>query len=313
MTSPALFAPSKLRLRGVFNPSSHSGRARRQVAGWSRGPHAVPVEWIESRSPAHLQDVIRAAQDQDLAALLVAGGDGTVTLAADALRDVEQRVPLAILPAGSGNDFARDLGIRGNLATPAALLAYGYPRDVDLIEVLPGGARAVCVASVGFDARALELIHGSRWPRSRLLNVYASLRALLTEPPPRVRVTWEGGGYEGPAVLVGVTNTRGYGGGFLLSPDAVLDDGLLDLCLVEDVGRARLLATFPRIFRGAHRETPGVRLVQTPWVRIESLSGELPLCLDGDLPRHATPVELRCRPRALRVIAPHLTPRGGGQ
>ena len=303
-------APAALRLRALYNPSSHSGRATRRVRAWAAGPRALPIPWIPSRSPEHLRELILAAQRERLDALLLAGGDGTLTLAAEALAGTEQRVPLAILPAGSGNDFARDLGVVGALAEPTALLARGRARAVDLIEVRAGGerTRAACVASVGFDARALELIHGSRWRRSRLLNVVCSLRALLSEPAAELRVSWEGGGYEGRALLVGVTNTRGYGGGFLLSPGARLDDGLLDLCLIEDVGRARLLAEFPKIFRGQHGDTPGVHLLQSPWVRIESLAGELPLCLDGERPQRTTPVELRSLPGALRVLAP---PAGG--
>ena len=308
------------RVAGVFNPSSASGRARRLIKAWSKSAGALDVDWVESRSAEHLQELVRAAQapsdEPPLDALLLAGGDGTVTLAAEALRGVEQRVPLAILPAGSGNDFARDLGIVGAAATPAGLLACGRPRWVDLAEVHTAGsgsagARFGCVASVGFDARALELIHGAWLPRSKLLNVWASLRALWSVPPAEVRVRWDAGEYEGRAMLVGVTNTRGYGGGFLLSPNARLDDGLLDLCLIGDIGRGRLVREFPRIFAGTHGERPGVLLAQSPWVTIESLGSleaPLPVCLDGERPLHTAPVELRALSQALWVIAPGVRP-----
>lgn len=306
------------RVQGVFNPSSASGRARRLVRSWGKQSHELGLEWKESQSAEHLIHLVRAAQTaevdgQPLDALLLAGGDGTVTLAAEALRGLRQRVPIAVLPAGSGNDFARDLGIVGAAATPAGLLACGQPRWVDLAEVQEAGsgrvgARFGCVASVGFDARALEIIHSAWVPRSKLLNVYASLRALWSVPPAEVRVTWDEGEFEGRAMLVGVTNTRGYGGGFLLSPGARIDDGLLDLCLIGDMGRGRLVREFPRIFAGTHGERPGVLLAQSPWVKIESLAGELPVCLDGERPVHTAPVELRALSQALCVVAPALEP-----
>lgn len=286
------------RARVLLNPSARSGRARRAC---ERLAARGDLEWVVSESPAHLRRLVRAAMQEPLSALLLAGGDGTVALAVDALEGPNP-VPLGVLPLGSGNDFARELGVARGTA-PGTLLEQGRPRWVDVARLEPGGPRYTCVASVGFDARALELIHGSRWPRSKLLNTTSALRALWSTPAAPVRVTWEGGAFEGPAMLVAATVTRGYGGGFLLSPGARLDDGLLDLCIVGDIGRARLVREFPRIFRGTHAGRPGVHLAQSPWVRIESLGPPLPVCLDGELARHRTPVTLRCEPRAVQVLA----------
>jgi diacylglycerol kinase family enzyme len=225
-----------------------------------------------------------------------------VTLALAALTG-PNRVPLALLPAGSGNDFARDLAIPRGLADAFAVLETGTPRWVDVARAGPGG-RYCCVASVGLDELALRYIHGAWLPRSKALNICSSLRALWAYRPRPVRVAWQGGRFEGEVMFVAVTNTRGYGGGFLVSPGARLDDGLLDVCIVRRTGRGRLLWQFPRILKGTHGVLPEVTLAASPWVRLEGVKGELPVALDGELPRSATPVELRCEPRAVQILVP---------
>lgn len=292
------------RVRAILNPSARSGRARRALTRWralgSEGD-GLTLEWVVSESPAHLRRLVREAQEDPLDAVLLAGGDGTVRLAADAL-DAGHPVPLALLPVGSGNDFARELGVT-RATDPRELLTRGVARAVDVGRVTPGGSRFGCVASVGFDSTALELIHGSWLPRSKLLNTVSALRALWRTEAARVRVTWEGGAFEGPAMLVAATNTRSYGGGFLLTPDARTDDGQLDVCVIGDIGRLRMILEFPRIFAGTHGGRPGVTLARSPWVRIESLGAPLPVCLDGELASHVTPVELRCEPGAVRALS----------
>lgn len=115
-------------------------------------------------------------------------------------------------------------------------------------------------------------------------------------------------------MFVAVTNTSSYGGGFRVSPQARLDDGELDLCIVRAssplLGKLRLLGQFPRILRGTHGKAREVTLARSAWVHIEPVdNGPLPVCLDGELPVVATPIELRCLPGALQVLGPASEPR----
>jgi diacylglycerol kinase family enzyme len=105
-------------------------------------------------------------------------------------------------------------------------------------------------------------------------------------------------------MFVAVANTRSYAGGFMVCPDARLDDGLLDLCILRRMSRLRLLWHFPRFLRGTHAVLPEVILARSPWVRIEGIGGQLPLALDGELPVVTTPVEIRCEPAAVRMLTP---------
>lgn len=293
-------------IRILLNPSARSGRARRSLARALAAHLPAPgerIEVIESRSPEHFRELTRAAQEEPLDALGIAGGDGTVALALSALTG-PNRVPLGLLPVGSGNDFARHLGVPRSLAGALAALTGGRRSRVDCARVEPGGARLCCVASLGLDEMALQIIHGSRFPRSKALNMYASLRGLLAYGPRPLRVSWQGGSFEGEVMFAAVTNTRSYGGGFMLCPDARVDDGLLNLCIVKRSGRLRLLANFSKILTGDHVALPEVVLASSPWVRLESPDGPFRFALDGELPAQATPVDIVCEPRALEVLLP---------
>lgn len=297
------------RVRVVVNPSARGGRGAAALQALrTRVPAGAAVDWVNSRDAAHFIELVRAAQHDPLDAVAVAGGDGTVTLAMAALR-AEQRLPLGLLPIGSGNDFARDCGVPAELAGAWATLFVGVPRPIDLGEAGASGPRYGCVASVGLDELALRTIYASVWPRSKALNIYAALRGLIAYTPRTVEVTWPGGGFTGPVMFVAVTNTRSYGGGFRVSPDAAIDDGLLDVCIVRAAGKLRLLGQFPRILRGTHGAVPEVTLQQTPWARITPRDGApLTVCLDGELDLATAtaevPIELRCLPRALQVLVP---------
>jgi len=294
------------RIRLIVNPSARSGRGQRALNRTDLNhlcATGVHVEWAESRCAEHLQLLVQTAQSENLDAIGLAGGDGTVMLALSALTGPNQ-VPLGILPIGSGNDFARDVGVPGSVPDAFRTLLQGTPRWVDVACATPQGGRYCCVASIGLDERALQLIHHSRLPRSKLLNIYAALRALLTYDPQPVRITWEGGQFEGKVMFAAVTNTRSYGGGFKVSPEARVDDGELNLCIVGNTPKARLLCQFPRILKGTHGVMPEVILASSPWVQLESLAGALPVSLDGELPQTTTPLELRCEPRAVQILIP---------
>jgi diacylglycerol kinase (ATP) len=288
------------RIRIIVNPSARSGRA----VALTRALGSVPgceLEWVVSRSAEHVTELVRQAQLEPLHALALAGGDGTVTHALAGLEG-PNRVPLALLPVGSGNDFALSFGVPKEPRAALELLATGAPGWVDVGRC--GSRRFCCVAGVGLDELALRVIYGSVFPRSKALNIYGVLRALATYAPRRVAVSWEGGDFTGEVMFAAVTNTQSYGGGFKVSPDARVDDGALDLCIVRRTRRLNLLRQFPRILKGTHGALPEVILARSRWVRIESLDGPLPVPLDGELGLAQTPVEVRCEPRMLQVIRP---------
>jgi len=180
---------------------------------------------------------------------------------------------LAIVPAGAGNDLARHLGIpRGDANAACALLRDGGVVRCDLgYAETDDGARAwfTTVANAGFDAEANRWANGVQRVSGTALYVAAVLRTLTTFRSRRVRVTADAAVLDTPGWLVAVANTRSYAGGMMIAPDAALDDGALDVCLVGNVSRADFLLTFPKVFDGTHVEHPSVAVARATQIMIE--------------------------------------------
>jgi diacylglycerol kinase (ATP) len=246
---------------------------------------------------------MRAAQREPLHAVGLAGGDGTVQHALAGLEPGLSPVPIGVLPVGSGNDFALHCGVPRSVEAALDALIHGEPHRVDLGE-LSSGRRFCCVAGVGLDELALRHVYASWLPRSKLLNIISALRALVAYRPRRVRITWEGGVFDGEVMFAAVTNTRSYGGGFMVAPGASVDDGCLDVCIVRRTRRLRLLTRFPRILSGTHTELEEVVMARSPWVRIES-DAPLPVPLDGELELAQAPFEVKCARAAVQIMVPH--------
>jgi diacylglycerol kinase (ATP) len=293
-----------VRLRVVVNPAANGMRRRRleaALAALSGGPW--PLELCQSRSAEHVCDLAaEAAASGDCAALIVAGGDGTVSAAVGGL--LGSRLPLGVLPFGSGNDFAHALGLPGDAVAAAAVVRAGRTRDVDVGQARPdAGARRpfVCAVGMGLDEPALRHARSVPWLPPRLRYGYGGVRALMEHRPRRVRIEVDGVTWEEWAVTVIVTNTPNYGAGMQVSPLARLDDGRLDVCTVARAGRIRLLRLFPTIYRGTHVREPEVRSLQGRAVRVEA-DEPIRLCIDGDVTELTTPVVAEVWPGALRVI-----------
>jgi diacylglycerol kinase (ATP) len=292
-------------VRVVVNPSARSGRGPRALGRLERlATPGLSVEWVVSRSAAHLRDLVAEAESGGVhQAVVVAGGDGSVRHALAALAS-PNRIPFGVIPIGSGNDFAADLGLPRDPGAALAAIARGRTRRVDVARAGAGGPRYCCVASLGLDEVALDVVHHSGFPRCRALNVVAALWALYTYRPRPLRIRWHGGLFEDEVMFAAITNTRGYGGGFLVSPGARLGDGALDLCIVRRASRLTLLSRFGRILRGTHAGLPEVVLAQSPWFTVEDPMGSARAALDGELPDTRTPLTVRCEPASLEVFVP---------
>jgi len=294
------------RIRLLVNPSSRAGRGLEQLRRYLATDKMPDLNCVESTSADHWRHLVRQAQDDNLDVLAIAGGDGTVTMTLNALEG-PNRIPLAIVPTGTGNDFARDLGIPVAIEEACDVLRNGVTRPVDVGRAVWADGSATrfgCVASVGFDHQALETVYHSGYSRSRGLYFFASLRALWSYRPQQVRVSWPDGEFHGPLMFLAVTNTRDYGGGFRISPRARIDDGLLNLYLLPQAGRLRTLGEFMRVSLRRPRPIGEVVQAATPWVRIEAPDAPMPVAIDGEPLRHSTPVLLTVEPAALAVLVP---------
>ncbi|HVK23032.1 MAG TPA: diacylglycerol kinase family protein [Actinokineospora sp.] len=256
---------------------------------------SVTVELTESQ-PHAVELAERAARRGDI--VVAVGGDGLV-------RDVAQGVvsadgTLGIVPAGRGNDLARKLALPTDHAALAELLLNGPERRIDVIEA----AGSVVLGNVyaGIDSLSAQIINDNRWLPAKLIYRLAPALALLRWKPPTYTVTVDGQTISAKAHTVIVANSGAYGHGLRIVPDAVVDDGLLDVMIVSAGPKRHVAAFMSQAKTGAHVNRPEIRILRGHEVAIDA-DRPVPVGADGD-DLGALPCTIRVRPAALRILAP---------
>ncbi len=284
----------------IVNPSSGGGRGEELLPEVERelDHHHLVFRTVITRSLDHgVEEALRAADADEIPVVL--SGDGLIGQVGGAL--ARSDTPIGIIPGGRGNDLARVLGIPKDAAGAVEVLAQGHRREIDVGEV--NGERFLCIASTGFDSDCNALANRTRLIRGNLVYAYSALRTLAGWRPATFTVILDGderiqhSGYS-----VAVANSKAYGGGMFMAPDAELDDGLFDVVLTGRVGKLRFLANLPKVFRGTHVHEDEVTVRRASRVEIRA-SRSFEVFADGE---HLTdlPAELRVLSRALQVIVP---------
>ena len=283
----------------LVNPSAGGGRALKRLAPARAelerlgAPHRV----VETRSIDHAaaQAAAAAEEGETVAAL---GGDGLLRPLATALRNTGSA--LAILPGGRGNDLARVLGVPTDPTQAARVAVEGRQRLIDMAVV--NETPYLGIASFGFDSDANRIANEARVVRGNLVYLYAALRALVAWKPAGFRVTVDGQLHELEGYAVAVANSRAYGGGMLVAPQAELDDGRVDVVVTTTMPKLRALLCLAKAFKGTHVDDPHVRLYRGALIELAA-DRPFDVYADGD-PVSAVPATVRVEPRCLRVIVP---------
>ncbi len=300
----------------IVNPAAGGGKAARLAPRVERRLRelGLTVRRIDTRDLGHARelasDAARAGET-----VVALSGDGMVGVLADALCAVPGAV-LGVLPGGRGNDLARVLGIDEDAVEACAVIADGVSRAMDIGEVTEAGheraGRAfVGIASAGFDSEANRIANEAPAWLGGLVYAYGALRALLSWRPARFEIELDPPGERRSfiAYSIGAANSRAYGGGMRAAPDAMLDDGLLEVVVVESVGKLRFLTrTFPKVFKGTHVHEPNVSVFRAQEVAV---SADRPFAIyaDGD-PIGELPVRVRAVRAAVTVLIPAQLPEG---
>jgi YegS/Rv2252/BmrU family lipid kinase len=229
---------------------------------------------------------------------VVMSGDGLVGQVGGAL--AESGTAMGILPGGRGNDLGRVLRIPTEPAGAVAVLSDGHEREIDVGTV--NDRPFLCIASFGFDSVANRVANEARFVKGNLVYAYAALRTLAAWKPHTFTVIVDGERTECFGYSVAVANSRAYGGGMFVAPNAELDDGLLDVVLTAHTGKFQFLKSLPQVFKGTQIENEEITTLRGAEVEV-SADEDFAIYADGE---HLAdlPAKLRVLPRALKVIAP---------
>ncbi len=294
----------------LTNPAAGHGRAahtaERAIARLRQ--RGVDVTEIVGTDAAHAGLLVEQAVQRGTDALVVAGGDGVIALALQSL--AQSGIPLGIVPAGTGNDHAREYGLpTADPEAAADVVAEGWAETVDLGLIRPehGAAKWFgTVAATGFDSLVSDRTNRMRWPHGRMRYNLAILAELSKLRPLPFRLVLDGTReIAADLTLAAFGNTRSYGGGMLICPGADHADGLLDITMVCSGSRTKLIRLFPTVFKGTH-----IGLDEVSTARAGSIYVECPginVYADGDY-ACPLPAEISVVPAALRILRPGRQP-----
>ena len=253
------------------------------------------IAFVESNAPGHATALAQSARDSEL--IVAVGGDGTLREVVyglvSATGPLDPLAPrplpiLAVIPVGSCNDLPKTVGIPPDVIQACRVAKEGRARAIDVIRVemsdgdTPQQTYFVNAAGFGFDAAVTAEAHKSKHLRGLPLYVVAIIRTLRSLECPLVRIRAGAFETEQRVLMIAATNGRYYGGGMKVAPEAQPDDGLIEVCIADSMGRFAALRKLPRFVAGNHVTLKEVRMLRTPELELEFLE-PVQIELDGDL------------------------------
>lgn len=284
----------------LTNPTAGKGRGSEAAAAVIprfRDAGFEPLA-LQGETPEQALELAREQVARGIETLVAVGGDGMAHLAVQAVAGTRTR--LGLVPAGTGNDIARELEVpRGDLSAAADVIIGGREREIDLGKV--GSRYFVTVLAAGFDAIVNERANAMTWPRGQMRYNLATLAELRTFTPLPYVIDVDGEQHRFEAMMVAVGNGQTYGGGMRITEGAQIDDGLLDVVAIMPMGKVELVRTFPKLFSGSHVDHPKYRHFAGREVTVAAPG--IVAYADGE--RMAPlPLTAEIVPRALRVLVP---------
>ena len=285
----------------LANPTAGDGKAGRLIGRVHAILDEIGVdhEIQISRSAEEMEALARAAGEPG-GIVAVLGGDGSVNLVVNGLSGTG--ATLAVLPAGTGDDFAKAIDV-GKLDGATRLLADPKTVDVDLIAVTAGveQRRYINVAGTGFDSAVEEVASGMRRRLgARGHYALATVKTLSRFVPAMFHIELDGTSLDIDAMLVVVGNSFAYGGGMKVLPQASIVDGQLDVCIVSAMSKGAFLRAFPKVYLGKHATHPNVTMLKGTDLKIEA-NRRMTVFADGER-IGSLPAVFTVLPKALPVV-----------
>lgn len=280
----------------VINPTSGSGKGATigdRVAAFLRARN-VEHQIISGNSAISVASnlALFIADFPECSGVIAVGGDGLAHTALQ--KTTPAQIPLAVVPAGTGNDFVRSLGWSFEHIDPyLEVVISTSPTSIDL--GLVNGEWFGAILSTGFDSMVNERANTMSWPKGPMKYNAAIAMELPRFKPRHYEITLDDRSISTEAMLIAVANGRSYGGGMLVCPDADIEDSLFDVMVLHPVSKIEFLKVFPRVFKGTHVTHPAVEIVRSTSVKI---SADAVAYADGER-IGPLPISAQCIPKAM--------------
>ncbi len=281
-------------IKVILNPAAGRGNGARLMPAIeaSLATHALDSDLVCTAYPGHAIALAREAAQDGADLIVAAGGDGTLNEVINGVlqaRSSGERLPtLGVLCAGRGNDFSGSVGIPEDIDLACGLLKLGQSRPLDVGRVTggvhPEGRYFINCVGVGFDAVAtIEAAKLPRWGgfASFLLAIFKTI--FLYNRAPLAIIEYGGQVLKQRSLMISIMNGRRLGGGFIMAPDSRPDDGLLDLCIAEQMSSLQIVRLVPHFMHGTQGSQPKIKMAKAARVRITALDGPLPAQTDGEI------------------------------
>lgn len=302
----------------ILNPTSGRGAAALAQPQIEARLKALGADYalVQTRAMGHAVELAeQAALTGSWDVVAAAGGDGTLNEVLNGLaraRIATGHAPsLGLIPVGRGNDFGFGIHAPMPVDDAVALLVENKHKPVDVLLVTGGdfpGGRYVgngvgmgFDAVVGFEAAKLKGLTGlPSYLVAALKTIFLYFKA------PNVRIEFDHEQIEQPALMVSIMNGRRMGGGFMMAPEGQIDDGLIDVCIANQVGKLAIFGLIPKFMQGSQAGDPAIRMLRTQAITITALSGStLPAHADGEtLCTAGQRLEVKILPSLLEVVSP---------
>lgn len=283
----------------IVNPIAGGGRAKEFIkkAEPILRAKGLPFTIGYTQYPRHAEELARQVDYNTYSKVVSVGGDGTLNEVINGL-DLERGV-LGVIPAGSGNDLIKSLDVPEDPFQALEGVLAGREQRIDLGYV--NQKRFINVAGIGLDVEVLlETERLRKVIKGKIAYILGVFKALINFKGNEVELVIDNRVFRENLMLCAIGNGQFIGGGMRILPDADLEDGLLDVCLVKKMPKLRLLYFFPRVFKGAHIGLPEVVLVRGSQVTIKKPDQPL-INVDGEILQGTTPT-FRLDHRALRIL-----------
>lgn len=286
-------------ISGGARPSTAQRRAQIALSAVER--HGDVAEIFVTERAGHARELTKAALQRGTRLVMAWGGDGTMNEVATALAFGD--VPLGLIPSGSGNGLATELGVPRNPERAIAAALKAEPRRIDLGEI--GDRLFVNAAGVGIDAYVAAQFNNPGGRRGFIGYLQLGGRALFKYRPGVYRITLDDQTIDTRAVLLSIANGTQWGNNACIAPRARVDDGLLDLVVMEERSRLSTLAQVPKLFTGKAEQVPGCTMLR---MRHATIEAEAPMVfhVDGESVVGGATLKVRVHPGALWIAAPNL-------